>query len=65
MHARDCEDCEADASGYVDRIRSEIFIEGDFDEEQRARLVDVARRCPVHKTLERGVSFTTEAVFAG
>ena len=65
VHARDCEDCEAEASGYIDRVRSEIFIEGDFDAEQRDRLTDIARRCPVHKTLARGVSFTTEAVFAG
>ena len=67
VHARDCEDCEAEAeaSGYIDRVRSQIFIEGDFDDEQRERLVDIARRCPVHKTLQRGVSFTTEAVFAG
>ncbi len=65
VHARDCGDCEADASGYIDRIRSQIFIEGDFDDEQRARLTDIARRCPVHRTLERRVSFTTEAIFAG
>ena len=65
VHARDCDDCEAEASGLVDRVRSQIFIEGEFDNEQRARLEEVARRCPVHKTMERGVSFTTEAVFAG
>ena len=65
VHARDCEDCEADASGYIDRVRSQIFIEGEFDDEQQARLEEIARRCPVHRTLERGISFTTEAVFAG
>ena len=65
VHARDCDDCEADASGYVDRVRSQIFIEGDFDSDQRARLEDIAKRCPVRRTLEGGMSFTTEAVFAG
>ena len=65
IHARDCDDCEADAAGLVDRVRSQIFIEGEFDNEQRARLEEAARRCPVHKIMERGVSFTTEAVFAG
>ena len=62
VHARDCDDCESDASGYIDRVRSQIFIEGDFDDEQRSRLTETARRCPVHKTLERGVTFTSEAV---
>ena len=65
VHARDCDDCEADASGYIDRVRSQIFIEGDFDDDQRTRLEDIARRCPVRRTLEGGMSFTTEAVFAG
>ena len=65
MHADDCDDCEDDAKGYIDRVRSEIFIEGEFDDEQRARLSDVARRCPVHKTLDHGVSFTTETIFVG
>ena len=65
VHADDCEDCEDGSKGYIDRARSEIFIEGEFDEDQRARLSDVARRCPVHKTLDHGVGFTTETVFVG
>jgi putative redox protein len=65
VHADDCGDCDSDTSGYLDRVRSEIFIEGDFDDEQRARLSDVARRCPVHKTIDHGVTFTTELVFVG
>lgn len=65
VHADDCNDCDDDSSGYIDRVRSEIFIEGDFDDEQRARLSEVAQRCPVHKTLAHGVSFTTEMVFVG
>ncbi len=65
VHSDDCTDCEDDASGYIDRIRSEIFIEGTFDGEQRARLADIARRCPVHKTVANGAAFTTECIFAG
>ena len=65
VHADDCDDCEDDSIGYIDRVRSEIFIEGDFDVEQRERLTDIARRCPVHKTLDHGVDFTTEMVFVG
>lgn len=65
VHIDDCADCDDDAKGYIDRVRSEIFIEGDFDEEQRKRLADIAQRCPVHKTVDNGVSFTTETVFVG
>jgi putative redox protein len=65
VHPDDCNDCEDHASGYIDRVRSEIFIEGDFDDAQRARLSEIARRCPVHKTIDLGVTFTTELVFVG
>lgn len=65
VHADDCDDCDDGAAGYLERVRSEIFIEGDFDAEQRARLSEIAQRCPVHKTLDHGVTFTTETVFVG
>ena len=65
VHADDCDDCEADAEGRVDRVRSEIFIEGDFDDAARERLSQIAQKCPVHKTIDVGVSFTTETVFVG
>jgi len=65
IHIDDCADCDDSASGYVDRVRSEIFIEGDFDDGQRKRLTEIAQRCPVHKTVDHGVAFTTETVFVG
>ncbi len=65
VHVDDCEDCDSDLSGRIDRIRSEIFIEGDFDDEQRSRLIEVAQKCPVHKTVDNGVAFTTECIFVG
>lgn len=65
VHADDCAECDDGATGYIDTVRSEIFIEGDFDEEQRERLAQVAQRCPVHKTLDHGVTFTVETVFVG
>ena len=43
---------------------ADLDDEGDFDEEQRDRLAEVAVRCPVHKTLERGIRFSEE-VFVG
>ena len=57
IRAEDCDFCDDDAEGMVDTITSEIEIEGDFTDAQRQRLESVALRCPVHKTLERGITF--------
>ncbi|NNE74855.1 MAG: OsmC family protein [Acidimicrobiales bacterium] len=57
IHADDCEFCEDDAEGYLDAVRSEVFVEGTFTEAERKRLAEVAVRCPVHKTLEKGIVF--------
>lgn len=66
VDAADCEDCgEEEQSGLLDRVRSRIYIDGDFDEAQRARLAQVAVRCPVHKTLDRSITFGTEEVYVG
>ncbi len=54
VHARDCADCESE-EGYVDRIERVIELAGDLDREQRARLGEIADRCPVHKTLHSEV----------
>ncbi|MEM9612934.1 MAG: OsmC family protein [Actinomycetota bacterium] len=64
VHADDCEQCDDEHSGMIDRVTSRIFIDGDFDEATRKRLQDIAVRCPVHKTLANGVVFD-ETVFAG
>jgi putative redox protein len=64
VHADDCERCEDDAEGMIDRITSRIFIDGDFDDATRDRLIQIAQRCPVHKTLEAGIHFE-ETVYAG
>lgn len=50
IHADDCADCES-RSGYVTRIRLRLTLTGDLTDEQRADLLRVAHRCPVHKTL--------------
>ena len=44
-----------------DRFDREIILEGDLDETQRAKLLDIANRCPVHATLERGADVATGA----
>lgn len=50
VHAADCADCES-ATGRVDEIAVDLTLEGDLDAAQRARLVEIAHRCPVHRTL--------------
>jgi putative redox protein len=54
VHARDCEDCESE-TGYVDLIDRELTFMGPLDETQRKRLVEIADKCPVHKTLHSEV----------
>lgn len=54
VHATDCASCE-ETEGYVERIRVSVHVEGDLDEEQVARIKDIATRCPVRKTLSQGV----------
>lgn len=65
VHADDCEDCDEELTGFLDRVQGRIVIDGEFDDVQRERLGQVARRCPVHKTLERGVVFGDEQVVVG
>jgi putative redox protein len=50
IHARDCAECET-KEGRLDRIQREIVLRGPLDEAQRARLLEIANRCPVHRTL--------------
>jgi putative redox protein len=50
VHAKDCEDCEH-REGMLDVIRRKVAIEGPLTPEQVERLQEIARRCPVHRTL--------------
>lgn len=50
VHAKDCTDCET-REGKVDEITREIRLEGDLTAEQREKLLDIANRCPVHRTM--------------
>ncbi len=58
IHANDCADCEDDASGMLDHVTSQVYIEGTFTDDQRKRIADIAKRCPVHRTLASGIHFT-------
>ncbi|MGB5758965.1 MAG: OsmC family protein [Acidimicrobiales bacterium] len=64
IHADDCAQCDDSHSGMIDRVTSRIFIDGDFGEATRRRLIEIAQKCPVHKTLENGIVFE-ETVYAG
>ena len=50
IHAADCEQCETE-SGRVDHIARSLELTGPLDDEQKARLLEIADRCPVHRTL--------------
>jgi uncharacterized OsmC-like protein len=50
IHAQDCMDCET-REGRLDQIETELELQGPLDAAQRARLLEIAERCPVHRTL--------------
>jgi len=56
-----CVDCAEASNGRskIDHIQRELVLEGDLDESQRNRLVEIADRCPVHRTLHADVRITT------
>jgi putative redox protein len=58
IHASDCADCET-KEGKVDRIERVIELIGPLDEAQRARMMEIADRCPVHRTLHAEVTVVT------
>lgn len=54
VHAEDCETCSDEqraGGGRLDKITRRIRVDGDLDQEQRERLLEIANRCPVHRTL--------------
>ena len=60
IHAKDCENCETE-DVMLDEIQSKIRLEGDLDETERTRLLEIATRCPVHRTLSSEVKIRTTA----
>lgn len=58
IHAKDCEECET-KEGRIDRIERELELTGPLKEQQRQRLLEIANRCPVHRTLESEVVVET------
>jgi putative redox protein len=58
IHAEDCDDCET-KEGYLDRIDREIELTGKLDDDQKRRLLEIAERCPVHRTLKSEINIRT------
>ena len=61
IHAEDCANCES-TEGKIDQITREIKLEGDLSTEQRTRLMEIAEKCPVHRTLHNEINVVTHLV---
>ena len=58
IHADDCAECET-KEGMLDRIEREIALDGELTEEQRNRALEIADKCPVHRTLTSEIDIRT------
>ena len=58
IHASDCASCET-TTGQLDHIEREVHFDGELSDEQHARLLDIAERCPVHRMLHSEVLIST------
>ncbi len=61
IHAVDCADCET-KEGMLDRIERDIEFFGSLTAEQEAKLLEIADKCPVHRTLISEIEIRTRAV---
>ena len=63
VHAADCQDCDTQ-DRTIDRITKQVTLHGDLDASQRQRLLEISERCPVQRTLQRGVVIEQRAAEA-
>jgi putative redox protein len=61
IHATDCAECET-KEGMLDRIERDIHFIGPLTDEQRSKLLEIANRCPVHRTLTSEIDIRTRVV---
>ena len=61
IHAADCADCET-KEGKLDQIERELVLSGRLDDTQRAKLAEIADKCPVHRTLTSEIKIRTRLV---
>ncbi len=62
VHEKHCEDCETDPKAMIDRLERRIWVRGELSDDIRARLVQIAEKCPVHRTLQASVRVETTLV---
>ncbi|MDU6244245.1 MAG: OsmC family protein, partial [Bradyrhizobium sp.] len=60
IHAEDCAECETKV-GLIDQLEREIHLDGALDDEQRRKLMEIADKCPVHRTLTSEIRIVTRA----
>ena len=60
IHAKDCEDCET-KQGLLDRIEMGVQLTGSLTPEQHAKLMEIAGKCPVHRTLKSEINIRVKA----
>ena len=60
IHAKDCEECEM-KEGMLDRIDISIELTGPLTPEQREKLMEIAAKCPVHRTLKSEINIRLRA----
>lgn len=58
IHAEDCAHCETE-EGQIDRLEREIELVGELSTDQRERLLDIANKCPVHRTFHNEIDVRT------
>ncbi len=61
VHVSDCADCET-KEAMLDRIDRDIHLAGDLTAEQRSKLLEIADKCPVHRTLTSKIDIRTRSV---
>ena len=61
IHASDCAECGT-REGILDRIELDLHLSGSLTNEQRSKLLEIANKCPVHRTLTSEIVITTRAV---
>ena len=61
IHAADCAECET-KEGMLDRIERDVRLDGPLTAEQRARLLEIANKCPVHRTLTSEINIRTRII---
>jgi uncharacterized OsmC-like protein len=67
VHAKDCADCGEEVegkAGKIDRFERTIHLSGEVEPDLKAKLIEIADKCPVHKTLTKGAAVVTKCAAA-